>query len=130
MMKALAGGGAGEKKKKGGSSVWVVNDLACEGTNHACTTKAKAQAVPVSEPGDRVIFGRPGSEEGAPFDVMGGVVGVGDKVFIVAIGDGGCCTEVLRVYKDKAAAEEGMERITELAGESGMGAWVEELTIE
>ena len=119
-----AGGNAG--------SVWVVNDLAGEGQNHVLSTKVKALAVPVdtNDSSDRVIFGGEGAD-GAPMTVagVGSKVKVGDKVYIVVIGDCGCVTYVLRVYKELAAAEAGLARIRALAEEGGWSAWTETHTI-
>ena len=118
-----AGGSAG--------SVWVVNDLAGEGKNHVLSSKIKALAVPVDEPSCRVIFGGEDLEDGAPMAVtgVGGKVRVGDKVFLLIIGDCGCVSDVLRVFKELAAAEAGRARIQALAEAGGWCAWTEAHTI-
>ena len=115
-----------------GSKVWVVNDLTGEGANHVCSTQAKAMAVPVSAPGDRLIYGSdPDSRDtGASYRVVGGKVGVGDTVYLVVIGDRGCCSDVLCVYTDKAAAEAGMARIEAMPEINGWSCWVQKRTIQ
>ena len=114
-----------------GSQVWVVNDLACEGQNHAVTSLAKALAVPVDGgERNRHIFGDSESEFGAPFTVMGGEVAAGEKVFVLVIGDRGCVSAVLGVYKDKAAAEGGEASIATMAENGGWGAGIQELTVD
>ena len=123
MEDALAGGG-------GGTRVWCVNLLACEGQTVVVSSLAKALAVPVSEESDRLIYGDPDNPNGKPYEVAGGKVGAGDAVFLVAIGDRGCCSAILRVYKDKAAAEEGLARIKADAEEDGWSVWVQECAVD
>ena len=127
MKAALNAGGGG-----GVSRVFVVNDLAGEGGNHVVSTLAKAMAVPVSDPSDRIIYGSDPEtrDTGAPYVVVGDSVGVGGAVFLVVIGDGGCVSDVMQAYAAKAAAEAGKARIEAMPEISGWSAWVEEHKVE
>jgi hypothetical protein len=125
-----AGGGGGGSGSV--SHVFVVNDLAGEGGNHVVSTQAKAMAVPVTEPSDRIIYGSDPEtrDTGAPYDVVGAKVCVGDTVFLVVIGDCGCVSDVMQAHSDKAAAEAGKTCIEAMPEINGWSAWVEEHKVE
>ena len=64
------------------------------------------------------------SESGAAFTVRGGSVTIGDKVFLTAASDCGCCYEVSAVSKTKDL------QVAEATIQGDPARYVEEVTVE